>query len=91
MEMEKRRTPRHRTLKAGKIAFNDMKSVIDCVVRNLTSQGAALQVASLAGIPSQFILVVDAQRRPCRVAWRQADRIGVEFIGEAHADSADRP
>ena len=43
--MEKRREPRTRTLKTARIVFNDGGSVIDCVVRNLSSQGALLVTA----------------------------------------------
>ena len=42
---EKRKLPRHRTLKAGSITFN-RASGIDCRVRNLSAAGACLEVAS---------------------------------------------
>ena len=40
--MQKQREPRIRTLKTAHIVFNDGGSVIDCVVRNLSSAGALL-------------------------------------------------
>jgi hypothetical protein len=41
---ERRKLPRHRTLKAGSISFNRAGG-IDCRVRNLSPAGACLEVA----------------------------------------------
>jgi hypothetical protein len=72
---ERRITARHRTLKAGKIEFGP--ATIDCVVRNLSSKGAALDVESPVGIPERFNLVVshDQSRWSARVIWRKEKRI----------------
>lgn len=74
-----RAAPRHRVLKAGSIEFNG--GAIDCTVRNVSDTGAALEVASPAGVPESFWLVLqgDHTRRYCRVAWRTAKRVGVAF------------
>ena len=79
---EKRKLPRHRTLKAGTISFN-RDSAIDCRVRNLSPIGACLEVASQIGIPDDFVLVIehDHLRRSCHVIWRTATRMGVAFQG----------
>lgn len=79
---EKRKVPRHSTLKAGHIAFN-RAGTIDCCVRNLSVAGACLEVASQLGIPDQFVQVVDADhlQQPCHVIWRSATRMGVAFGG----------
>ena len=55
--------------------------VIDCVIRNISETGAALEVASPLGIPETFNLVIsgDHSSRPCQVAWRKDKRIGVAF------------
>jgi hypothetical protein len=54
----KRTAPRQLILKAGTIAFDG--TGIDCTVRNLSETGAALQVASVAGIPTGFSLVIQS-------------------------------
>lgn len=79
---EKRKVQRHRTLKAGHIAFN-RAGTIDCRVRNLSPTGACLEVASPLGIPDQFVLVVEADHlsQRCHVIWRTATRMGVAFGG----------
>jgi PilZ domain len=78
---ERRRASRHRTLKSGKIVVHAGRSVVDCTVRNLSSNGALLLVRSLAGIPEKFDLVMETtgEHHLCRVAWRGEDRLGVEF------------
>lgn len=77
--MEKRAAPRNRVLKAGTIEFNG--GAIDCMVRNRSDAGAALDVTSPLGIPERFTLVipVDRARIPCRIVWRKEKRIGVAF------------
>jgi hypothetical protein len=74
-----RKAHRYFVLKAGTIAFG--RNVINCVVRNLSTSGAALEAPNQAGIPSRFILVIpsDGLRLACRVKWRKEHRIGVEF------------
>lgn len=80
--VERRKVPRHRTLKAGNIRFNRAGS-IDCRVRNLSPAGAMLEVAGQLGIPHEFALVIEADhfRQNCRVIWRAQTRLGVAFNG----------
>ena len=80
--VERRKVPRHRTLKAGSITFN-RDAGIDCRVRNLSALGACLEVASQVGIPDDFVLVIESEhlRSECHVIWRQPTKLGVEFLG----------
>ncbi len=77
---ERRNVARHRTLKRAHIAVEEHGAVIDCVVYDLSDLGACLNVESPTGIPDSFDLVLNhASVRNCRVAWRTATQIGVEF------------
>jgi hypothetical protein len=78
---ERRRVPRHRILKSGKIILATQKSAVECTVRNLTGYGALLQVTRPVGIPDRFDLELerDHARHACRVIWRRDNRLGVEF------------
>jgi PilZ domain len=78
-ETERRRAQRHRTLKAGKIVLHHGASIIDCTIRNLSSEGAAIAVDGAATLPAKFDLEFDGERRRCTVAWRRMDRLGVKF------------
>lgn len=78
--MNKRRSPRLRTLKGGSIMFG-VAAAVDCVIRNMSETGAALEVESPVGIPDEFRLLIKPEflKRNCRVVWRSAKRIGVAF------------
>jgi hypothetical protein len=71
--------PRHRVLKAATIEFSGTK--IDCLIRNISATGAALEINSPLWFPDAFSLVTtsDGNARHCRVAWRSERRIGVLF------------
>ncbi len=93
METEKRGKPRQRTLKAGLIVFNDLRSTVECTIRNLTEGGARLKVASPIGIPDRFILqnTSDRTKRECEVVWRKATEIGVRFVQAQGEDAGKKP
>jgi hypothetical protein len=76
---EKRVAPRHRVLKSGTIEFGG--GVINCTVRNVSNDGAALEIASPVGIPDKFTLALpnDGLHFRCRIVWRKEHRIGVAF------------
>jgi hypothetical protein len=78
-ETERRSAARHRTFKAGKIILHNGSSVIDCTVRNISAEGAAITVPNAATVPAEFELQFDNEKRPCIVAWRRLDRMGVKF------------
>jgi hypothetical protein len=63
------------------ISFQQLGTTIDCTIRNLSKIGACLMVKSPISILNEFDLVLDRDKVPlhCRVAWRGAGRIGVEF------------
>jgi hypothetical protein len=77
--VETRSAPRQRVLKAGTIEFGG--GAINCLVRNLSTTGAALEISSQVGIPDIFTLFVpsDGLRLRCDVVWRKKYRIGVAF------------
>ena len=57
-------------------------SVMSCVVRNISVEGAAIDVENPAFVPPHFRLVMvnDRSVRECRVAWIQRNRVGVTFV-----------
>jgi hypothetical protein len=54
---------------------------VGCIVRDLSTTGAAIQVEEQTGIPDSFVLFVeeDGLHLPCHVVWRRGYRIGVTF------------
>jgi hypothetical protein len=76
---DKRMEGRQRKLKSASIVYNNLTSVYSCTLRNLSPTGACLTVTSPLTVPAEFELLIEGERRPCTVAWRRADRIGVRF------------
>jgi hypothetical protein len=54
---------------------------VQVTLKNLTSTGACLTLASTYMVPDTFDLTFDQGRscRPCRVKWRSGDQLGVSF------------
>lgn len=81
---ERQNEVRKRFLKIAQIVFKGHGAVIDCVVLDLADGSACLKVESPIGIPDSFDLVIDhASVGNCRVTWRKATQIGVEFVPSA--------
>lgn len=80
--LERRREPRLRTLKQGRIFLNGLQSTIDCTVRNLSSGGASLRLHGPTALPELFRLKISdggAVRR-VRKCWHFNNDVGVEFL-----------
>jgi hypothetical protein len=87
IDAELRISERYRVLKGAQVIFRGGSAVIDCTLRDHSETGAKLIVASPFGIPDQFNLVRSgARNRPCRVVWRNATQIGVEFLDNLSLD-----
>lgn len=87
---DRRQQHRHRTLKAGKIVFNNKRSMFDCLVRNLSQSGACLQINSSIDIPHKFELQLDGESagRQCQLVWATDTRAGIEFSTSSVAKDA---
>jgi len=77
--IEKRTARRHKVLKGGTIAFDG--NGLACTVRNLSTSGAAVELASVVSLPPTFKLVIERDQfiRRCHPVWRNDRRIGVAF------------
>ena len=86
-DKDRRNVTRTRILRGAKIILPNKTSVIHCTVQNITAGGACLRVANTYGLPDAFELTFEhgRTRRPCRVAWRTNDQIGVAFTAEAES------
>jgi hypothetical protein len=77
--VETRAAPRHRVMKPAKVEFGGFKR--DCIIRDISTTGAALEVMDQASIPKHFTLIVPADKLklPSTIVWRRDFRIGVTF------------
>jgi len=77
---EKRKYPRTEINEPAYISSGG--SVMRCVVRNISPEGAAVDVENPAFVPPDFRLVIarDSSVYQCKIAWIQQKRIGVTFV-----------
>ncbi|MEO7224007.1 MAG: PilZ domain-containing protein [Devosia sp.] len=81
---ENRLLPRRNTMIVATIVYDNGRSRLDCVIRNLSDGGAKLEFATVRGIPQSFDLLVPGHRaHHCRVAWRALKELGVQFVPTA--------
>ncbi len=77
--VETRLKPRFRASKTATIQTG--LDAIKCVIRNLSTTGATIEVEYQIRIPDKFSLIVaeDNLNLSCQVVWRRGFRIGVTF------------
>jgi len=81
---EKRKYPRTEINEPAYVS--SAGSVMHCTVRNISPEGAAIDVDEPAFVPARFRLVMandPSNVRECRVAWIQKNRIGLTFVEPA--------
>jgi hypothetical protein len=86
---EKRKYPRTEIDQPAYVSSGG--SVMGCVVRNISAEGAAIDVENPAFVPQNFRLVManDSSVRECRIAWIQKNRIGVSFVAPPQGPNPD--
>jgi PilZ domain len=81
---EKRKHPRTEVNEPAFVTSGG--SVMHCVVRNISPEGAAIDVENPAFVPQRFRLVMANDSsivHECRIAWIQKSRIGLTFVQPA--------
>jgi hypothetical protein len=65
-----------------------------CFIADISDTGARLEVEDIHTIPDKFVLLLaatNAPKRQCKVVWRDADVMGVQFEGRTGAAAPERP
>jgi len=78
-----RRTDRRtRAIKSGKLIYGGFSpTVIDCIVHDLSEQGACVETEVMIDVPESLTLrFADSTQRKARRCWARGNLIGVEFI-----------
>lgn len=78
---ERRKVPRHRALLAGVLHERNKTSTWSCMIRNLSDDGARLDIANPFWVPNEFAIEIEARNthRLASVAWKDGTSIGVRF------------
>jgi hypothetical protein len=79
---DRRKAARESALRVAMIEFRPVGEA-RCMIRNISSTGALLEMGSRVALPNKFVLAVlsNHTRRHCRVVWRDRNRLGVAFDG----------
>ena len=78
---EKRKSTRNPSFLGGTISYNRDLWTADCVIKNLSDEGAKLTGRNLPVLPDQFDLTIPQRKTKYRVnvRWRSKDAVGVAF------------
>ena len=82
-DTERRASHRHRVLKGALVLFGNFSGAYDCLVRNVTEEGAKLGFDPTVAIPAEFELLIpgEAKIAPAELIWREKGEMGVRFTG----------
>jgi hypothetical protein len=91
--MERRKAPRQKSLLRGCIYFNNRRSAVDCLIRDISSDGARLVFSDATAVPDIVDLYIPQKEQTLRsrVKWRHGQEAGVSFEQVAAAASSDPP
>lgn len=90
---ERRRLPRLKSLLRGRVYFNNRSSTVECLVRDISANGARLVLADDVTIPDVIELFVPQKDQFFRshVVWRHDGEAGIAFSVPEHAVSTTQP
>jgi hypothetical protein len=82
---ERRKLPRQRVYLRGKIAYPDNSFSADCIIRDLSPEGAKVSVSPLAVTQDPFLIIVQqAVAHMSRTAWSTPQFAGLRFLEATH-------
>jgi len=86
---ERRSLVRKRSFLQGRLYFNNRRSSLDCLVRDISSQGAKLKVSDSVAVPDIVELYIPNKDETYRakVQWRTGLELGLTFDGDQEAPS----
>jgi hypothetical protein len=80
---ERRRLSRQKAFLQGRIFFNNRRNSVDCLIRDISDQGAKLRFSSTIATPDVVELHVPSREESyrARIEWRAGEEVGVSFEG----------
>ena len=87
--VERRRTARQKSFLRGTINFNNRRSAVDCLIRDISSYGARLTFSDAVTIPDLIDVHIPQKEQTlrCHVIWRHGQDVGVAFAQAAAMDT----
>jgi hypothetical protein len=86
---ERRSILRKRSFLQGRIFFNNRRSSVDCLIRDISDTGAKLSFSEAVTVPEVMELYVPAKEemRRVRAQWRSGNDMGIAFDDDEQAPS----
>ncbi len=80
----RREQMRRTVIKGARIVYNDRKSTLDCRIRDMSEEGARIDLMTQQLLPHEFKLqMAGAPARRCGLCWARGTFIGVRFLEAA--------
>ena len=78
---DRRQSVRDKVFLGGVAEINERGSTMDCVVRNINTRGACVEVDETTRLPENLSLSIPHRGRSflARMIWRHANRVGLAF------------
>ncbi len=82
---ERRRSTRQKSFLRGCVYFNKRRSAVDCLIRDISDEGARIVFSDAVSVPDIIDLYIPQKEQtvPARVQWRRGDEIGLAFPASA--------
>ena len=83
--VERRKVTRQKSLLRGTIHFNNRRSVLDCLIRDISPYGARLIFSNTVTVPDVFEVNIPQKEQILRahIIWRHGNEVGVAFAQHA--------
>jgi hypothetical protein len=80
---ERRGSARQKSFLRGCVYFNKRRGAVDCLIRDISNQGARIIFSETVSIPDMVELYIPQKEQTVRakVQWRHGDEIGLSYAG----------
>ena len=80
----RREQMRRTVIKGARIVYNERKSTLDCRIRDMSEEGARIDLMTQQLLPHEFELqMAGTPARRCGLCWARGTFIGVRFLDAA--------
>jgi hypothetical protein len=87
---ERRESQRQKSFLRGCVYFNKRRGAIDCLIRDISDEGARIIFSDTVSVPDVVELYIPQKEQTvrARVKWRHGDEIGLAFPDAARPAAA---
>src|SRR5690242_19751259 len=88
--VERRRVARQKSFLRGSVHFNNRRSVVDCLIRDISPYGARLIFSDAVTTPDVVELYIPQKEQTLRshIIWRHGQEVGVAFAQHMQMEPA---